>query len=205
MPIEQPEAILLNPNEILTAEYEYIAQSAFQANEDRARVTSLYLVTLGSFIAALFGSQSQNLLLPHAYWAFAALFVILFLASLLTLLQLVRLREAWFESVRAMNDIKAYYQAKLPGLALDTAFRWKATSMPAHFKPWSVGFLLALQVTLLGGASAGAAVVLVGLTRGAWLLGWAVVVALVCSTAQMVLYWALLRERSSRDPTSPPS
>jgi hypothetical protein len=203
MPAEQAETIQLDPNDILTAEFEYIAQSAFQANEDRARVTSLYLVALGSFIAALFGSQMQNALVPHIYWAFAALFVILFLASILTLLQLIRLREAWFESVKAMNAIKAYYQARLPGLALDTAFRWSATTMPARFKPWSVAFLLALQVALLGGASAGAAVVFVGLTRGAWWLGWAVVTALVCCAAQMVLYWALLRERPN--PSSPSS
>jgi hypothetical protein len=203
MPTEQPDTASLNANDILTAEYEYIAQSAFQANEDRARVTSLYLVTLGSFIAALFGSQAQNLLLPHAYWAFAALFVILFLASILTLLQLVRLREAWFESIRAMNDIKAYYQTQLPGLELGAALRWKATTMPARFKSWSVGFLLALQVALLGGASAGAAVVFAFLARGVWLLGWAVIVALVCAVVQTVVYWALLRERPALRPSPP--
>src|SRR5512135_278926 len=89
----------LNANDILTAEFEYVAQTAFQANEDRARVTSFYLVTLGGFIAALLSSQMQNLMVPQVYWAFAALFGILFLASILTLLQLIRLREAWFESV----------------------------------------------------------------------------------------------------------
>ena len=204
MPAEQAETIPLDPNDILTAEFAYIAQSAFQANEDRARVTSLYLVALGSFIAALFGSQMQNALVPHVYWAFAALFVVLFLASILTQLQLIRLREAWFESVKAMNAIKAYYQARLPGLELDTAFRWSATTIPARFKPWSVGFLLALQVALLGGASAGAALVFVGLTRGAWWLGWAGVTALVCCAAQMVLYCALLRERPYPSPPSPP-
>ncbi len=195
MPKEQGETSSLDPNDILTAEFGYISQTAFQANEDRARVTNFYLVTLVGFIAALLGAQVQNLMVPHVYWAFAALFVVLFLASILTLLQLVRLREAWFESVRAMNDIKAYYQANLPGLKLDTAFRWRSTTVPARYKPWSVGYLLALQVAVLGGASAGAAVIFVGLTGGVWAWGWAVAATLAGSTAQMVLYWALLRSR----------
>jgi hypothetical protein len=165
MPIEQAKTSALDANDILTAEFEYICQTAFQANEDRARVTNFYLVTLVGFIAALLGTQVSNLMVPQVYWAFAALFVVLFLVSILTMLQLIRLREAWFESVKAMNEIKAYYQAGLPGLDLDAAFRWKATSIPARFKPWSVGFLLALQVAVLGGACAGAAVIFVGLTQ----------------------------------------
>lgn len=195
MPTEQTRTDTLDPNDILTAEFEYISQTAFQANEDRARVTNFYLVTMGGFIAALLGSQMENLKLPEVYWAFAALFIILFIDSILTLLQLVRLREAWFESVRAMNDIKAYYQARLPGLQLDTALRWKTTTMPKQYKPWSVGFLLALQVALLGGASAGAAVVFLGLTRAAWLWGWAVAAFVVSSGGLMLLYRVLLSKQ----------
>lgn len=196
MPTEQAKESLLNPNDILTAEFEYVCQTAFQANEDRARVTNFYLVTLVGFIAALLGTQMDNLMVPQVYWAFAALFVVLFLVSTLTLLQLIRLREAWFESVKAMNAIKAYYEVSLPELKLDTAFRWKTATIPEQYKPWSVGFLLALQVAVLGGASAGAAVVFFGLTQGAWAWGWAVVVMLAAAAGQMVLYWVLLRQRS---------
>ncbi len=186
----------LNANDILCAEFAYISQTAFQANEDRARVTNFYLVTLGGLIAGLFGSQIQSLRAPEIYWAFAALFSVLFLTSILTLLQLIRLREAWFESARAMNQIKAYYQAALPGLDLPRAFRWQVTSLPARHKPWSVGYLLALQVAVLGGTSAGAAVIFAGLAGGLWLWGAAVAVALAGAAAQMALYWAILREQS---------
>ena len=37
MAADQIKADPLNANDILTAEFEYIAQTAFQANEDRAR------------------------------------------------------------------------------------------------------------------------------------------------------------------------
>ena len=50
----------LEPGEILLAEYGYIAQTAFQAGEDRARVTSFYLVSVGTLVAAFLSSQLQN-------------------------------------------------------------------------------------------------------------------------------------------------
>ena len=44
-------------DELLAAEYNYIAQTANQANEDRARVSSFYLIAVVSLLAALFGTQ----------------------------------------------------------------------------------------------------------------------------------------------------
>lgn len=98
----------LELDEILVAEFEYIAQSAFQAHEDRARVTTFYLVSVGSFLAAVLGAQVDVLDTPF-YVAFAALFLVLSVMGWLTLLQLVRLRLAWFESVKAMNTVKDFY------------------------------------------------------------------------------------------------
>jgi len=43
----------LQSGEILIAEYAYIAKSAFQANEDRARVSTYYVVTFGTLYFAL--------------------------------------------------------------------------------------------------------------------------------------------------------
>ena len=45
----------LDPNTILIAEFEYTTQPAFQANEDRARVSSYYFVTAAALVAAIFG------------------------------------------------------------------------------------------------------------------------------------------------------
>ena len=46
------DARSLDATAVLTAEFEYVAQSAFQANEDRARVTNFYIVSVGSLVAA---------------------------------------------------------------------------------------------------------------------------------------------------------
>ncbi len=45
--------VCLKPDDILIAEFNYIAQTAFQANEDRARVTNFFLTSLCSLIIAL--------------------------------------------------------------------------------------------------------------------------------------------------------
>jgi hypothetical protein len=146
----------LSPDEILKAEYNYIANTVFQANEDRSRATSFYLLTFSSFIAAIVSYQFDKRLNGNwVDWGFFALFIVLAVMGLLTVLQLARLRLAWYESVQAMNQIKDYYLAHHEGL--EQAFSWR--SVTAKKVKWnSVGFLLVLQVAILGGAALGAAI-----------------------------------------------
>jgi hypothetical protein len=183
-----------DPGEILIAEYNYIAQTVFQANEDRARVASFYLVSFGSFIAALFSAQF-NVAPASAQlinFGFAGLFLALALMGYLTLLQLVRLRIAWFESVKAMNQVKEYYIAKFQDLK--GAFAWRAKTVPHTFKTKSVGFYLALEVVLLGSAALGAAVYFGLLAFFKIDLAWpGIVVGIVSSLLQLYLYRKMLK------------
>jgi hypothetical protein len=187
----------LTRDAILTAEFQYISQSLFQNNEDRSRATSFYLITLGSFIAAIFSSTQITALDPiRAYAAFAVLFGILALMSLLTVLQLLRFREAWFDSAAAMNGIKRYYIEYFTDQELGQAFKWKPDELGPKFKLWSVGFLLAFQIAILGGASLGAAVIFTGLTvsnQTMWLWWPAASASAIWAIAQMVLYWQVLK------------
>jgi len=150
----------ISPDEILTSEFDYIANTAFQANEDRARATSFYLVTFGSFIAALVSAQLDISPGQESWldWGFSGLFVALALMGLVTVLELARLRAAWFDSVEAMNTIKEYYIARYPDLAEAIKWRSQSGAMPQRLKLTSVGFLMALQVAVLGGAALGAGV-----------------------------------------------
>jgi hypothetical protein len=185
----------LSPNSLLQSEFSYVAQSAFQANEDRARVTTFYLVNLGSFVAALYSSQMANSVQADTAVLFAGLFLILSVTGVLTILQLIRLRQAWFESVAAMNQIKEYYQAHFPALKLEQAFRWNRHSMPQAFKAWSVSYLLVMQVALLSGVSLGAAVYYFGLMAGYSLWLGALLAGLLYVVFQMLFYRRMLRER----------
>lgn len=182
----------LQPDMVLNAEYEYAIQTCVQAHEDRARVSSFYLVGVGSLVAAILGAQEPAFQDPLIYGAFALLFTVLGLYGVGTLLQLVRLREAWLESALAMNQIKEYYVRYGSEAHLAEAFRWRMTSIPAKYKPWSVSFMLASQVALLGGATFGAAMLSGGLAFGVTLWVPAIGVGLLTAALQMLVYRRLL-------------
>ena len=156
MPDDEPLPVEFD--ELLAAEFNYIAQTAIQANEDRARVTSFYMVAVGSLVAALFGTQffDPDSPSPTVYWMFSGLFLLLTLLGTSTVMQLARLRGAWFESALAMNQIKAYMVSENPGLT--DAFRWQAATLPPKFKKNSVSYYQATEVALISGLMFGAAI-----------------------------------------------
>ena len=138
-------------DELLAAEYSYIAQTAAQAFEDRARISSFYLIAVGSLIAALFGTQ---LFEPETFTKavklmFSGLFLFLTLLGTSTVMQLAQLRSAWYESMMAMNQLKDFAMEQSPELA--NAFRWKTSTLPAKYKSGSVSTYQALEVSIIGG------------------------------------------------------
>jgi hypothetical protein len=145
-------------NDILVAEYEYIANSANQANEDRARVASFYLVAVGSLVAALFSTQIFNTAEDYTTLdlLFSGLFLVLTLLGGLTVIQLARLRSAWYESMTALNQIKEYAISQDKNLA--RAFRWRAQSMPPLYKKNSVSYQQTVEVAVLSGLMFGATI-----------------------------------------------
>jgi len=132
----------LSSEELLKTEYEYITRSAFQANEDHARVSSFYLVAVGSLIAALLSTQFfENSSNPSFIaWAFCGLFFILTLLGTLTTLQLSRLRAAWYDSMLAMNQLKDYWILRSKDRELLKAFKWDTGTLPKKSKLNSVSF-----------------------------------------------------------------
>lgn len=190
------EKSALDPTEILVAEFEYIAQSAFQANEDRARVTSFYLLSVGSILAAILSAQVESLQSESTYAGFSFLFLTLTVAGILTLLQLIRLRIAWRESAIAMNTIKDHAVKNL-GKDFHKAFRWNSTSLPSAFKSGSVSHLLAIQVSLLSAIVFAAAIFY--LLRSVKLGEQTIIIscgfAWVLSTALMLRYYRIALSR----------
>jgi hypothetical protein len=106
----------------------------------------------------------------------------------------VRLRGSWHESIRAMNQIKEFYIQQFPKEGLADAFRWRSSTIPASYKPWSLSFMLAGQVALLDGATMGAVVVFAGLAYGLNWWPYAIIVGLAFFGFQLFLYRKLLAE-----------
>jgi len=138
-------------DELLASEFDYIAQTAIQANDDRSRVSSFYLIAVGSLIAALLGTQLFD---PEKFTqpiklAFSGAFALLTLLGISTVLQLARLRAAWHESMLAMNQMKDFAMQQSPELV--RAFRWKTSTLPRKYKKGSVSYYQAREVALIGG------------------------------------------------------
>jgi hypothetical protein len=183
----------LDVNEILVAEFNYIAATAFQANEDRARVSNYYLMTAGAAVAAILGAKLEGGMQPVGYWGFAVVFGALAVVGLLTVLQLARLRSAWIASAQAMNRIKDYFGEHCPDAHLEEAFAWTNENLPEPTKRGSVAFLLALSVVLVdaGAAMASFAFLSMGMNRALlqlWLL-LGLLVALGFIGIQLKLYF----------------
>jgi len=138
----------LEPREILKLEFEYAQETAEQAQDDRTAIMNLYLLLVGgvgSIVVGLSQSSSGTANLPRN--AAALLFALLAITGFFVFMKLVRLRQAWFDSVRAMNRIKQFYLERFPDL--EKAFLWKPDTIPARNKPWTITFNLCLLVAIL--------------------------------------------------------
>lgn len=185
----------LHSHDLLIAEYNYIAQTAFQTNEDRARYVSFYVLSVGSLIAAIFSSQLDPAANPSIHWGFAVLFLAVGGMGLLTVWQLVRLRLAWFESICAMNQIKQFYINQAPpagGIA--TAFAWTNDKLPHRFKIQSISFMTAAQVAILAGINMGSSVMWIGFAQGRWWWAFSFLIGVTYTAALLLGYRYLLRE-----------
>lgn len=156
MPTRKPPP--LDFDELLAAEYDYIAQTASQAHEDRARVSSFYLIAVGSLVAALFSTQlfETDSFTQTVKIMFGGLFILLTLLGTSTIMQLARLRAAWFESMQAMNKLKEFMVSQNKELA--KAFHWTNASLPSKFKTDSVSYYQAVEVALISALMFGAAI-----------------------------------------------
>lgn len=156
----------LDPDEILVAEFNYIAQSAFQANEDRARVSNYYIVavfaTIGAILSAnVFASSAGGLAPTIIYVALGGMFVVLTAIGYYTIQQLARLRVAWEDSAQAMNKIKNYYRRKYTHIA--PAFFWTKDTIPDPTRSDSVAKLLVRSVSFVMMGTIVATIICLGL------------------------------------------
>ncbi len=188
----------LSPDEILIAEFEYIAASAFQTNEDRSKATSFFVVSVGSLIATIFGAQLGGGAMQFSravLFVLMAIFLALSFFGLLTLLQLARLRLAWYEAARAMNQIKSFYLAHFP--ELEGAFRWREETLPPPWKTESISFYMALEVSLVTGMTFAAAIFFLqyGLRLTGWLWPLTVLSGALAGLGGLFLYYRKLNKR----------
>jgi hypothetical protein len=189
--IEVSEAVkaLLDPDEILKQEFEYAREAALQANSDRAQVVNLFLLLVGGVGSIALAlpqlTPERSIQLPSA--VFAVVFFLIGLLGLFTVFKLIRLRQAWHDSVLTMNRIKDFYLAHYPELA--PAFRWRTETIPPPGLVWTITFDLAMLVALIDSLAVGGGMFFLNLPLPA---PWAVAAALAFFGLQTWLYFWLL-------------
>ncbi len=142
----------LNIENMLLEEFNYASVTAYQAMEDRARMFYIYLLLIGVIASGLgaiyqLGGSANSYLRPEAI----ALLLITGMVGIGFFVKLIRLRQAWRESVICMNVIKEFYirqfQRQMPGI--ERAFRWRLKSIPAGERFGSTTFIVCFTVALL--------------------------------------------------------
>jgi hypothetical protein len=143
----------LKMENMLLEEFNYAGVTAYQAMEDRARISSFYYILVGvlaSGMAAIYqlSGGTHNVPLPLV----ATLLVIGALISICFFVTLIRLRQAHKESLLSMNKIKEFYleQFKQQMPAIEHAFRWRLATMPKGERIGSVTFMIASLNAIIG-------------------------------------------------------
>ncbi|HET7294871.1 MAG TPA: hypothetical protein VFM88_20800 [Vicinamibacteria bacterium] len=178
---------LLDPDEILRAEFAYARDTALQANADRTQVVNLYLILVGGLGSVLLGipalARGEGIALPRA--AFGFILLMIGVLGLFSVLKLIRLRQAWRDSVLCMNHIKDFYLSYYPEMA--PAFRWRTETIPLAGDVGTISFDLSVLVALIDSLAVGAGVLFFGAA-----LPLAVVAGAGFMAAQAWLYFRLL-------------
>jgi hypothetical protein len=142
------------PHKILIAEFEYLANAAQQANEDRAKVIQYYFISLGSLVGSVVSLREIPLsYLQWAYGGVAIIFLVLTVFGIFTVRQLIGLRLAWLEYSLSMDKIKEYYIDRFPKAGLPAAIRLRANKLPLAYQPGSISHLLARATFTLSALS----------------------------------------------------
>lgn len=143
----------LNIENMLLEEFNYASVTAYQAMEDRARVSSLYYLLLGALASGLLAIyQLGGKTLTTSQLQVIALLIAAGVLSVTFFEKIIRLRLAYRESLICMNVIKEFYiqqfQQYMPHV--EQAFRWRLKTIPTGERIGSVTFAISGLIALVG-------------------------------------------------------
>ena len=186
--------------DILGWEFEYARVTASEANAERHTMVNFYLLVTGVVVTGVLAVVGKEAGLPKAVGAL--LLWLLVCIGWVYFLAIIRLREAWDESAKVMNQIKEFYIQHADGIdpkELGQAFRWRAATQPPKDKPWTVYFYSAMLISLLNSAAyvAGGALLALSATPcvSALTTGSLVLFGLAFFAFHVWLYFAFLRPK----------
>lgn len=194
----------LKVEQVLDWEFEYARVTASEAMSDRHTMVNFYLIIVGITVSGVTGAIGTQFSIPP--WLGAVLLWLLCGIGWLYFFKLIRLRQAWYDSARAMNQIKEFYilhNQEFPEIELRSAFRWQASSLPAENKPWTLFFFEALLIGFLSASAYFVGGLLLELDLSQPEVSWAWLAIMgVMATLYFVLhiyfYFAFLQQRKAK-------
>jgi hypothetical protein len=144
---------MLNLENILLEEFNYASLTAYQAIEDRARISGFYYLLLGTLaagVAAIFQLSGTS----HTYTEplLIGLLLVAAIMSYIFFVKIIRLRQAHRHSLVYMNAIKEFYisqfQQQMP--QIEHVFRWRLRTMPRGERLGSVTFIISALIVFMG-------------------------------------------------------
>lgn len=139
--------------DILQHEFEYVKETASQAMNDRHTMVNYFLLSAGVVLAGsgVMVSEEGGARFSYRYEVLVALSLVFNSVGWVYFMQMVRLRQAWCESARAMNHIKSVFVENCEFFVgqAKNVFKWKINTIPAAGKKMTVFYFSALLISIL--------------------------------------------------------
>src|SRR6185437_2915872 len=148
---------------IMLAEFHYASAAAYQALDDRGRMFGIYLAiasVLAGGVGALYELGDKS---AHSEVIAATLFLLAGFIGLIFFFKIVRIRQAFDDSLLTMNVIKEHYISVFKGTvpAVEEIFRWRMKSMPSGRRFGSLTFLVYFAISVIDSLALGLAAVVI--------------------------------------------
>lgn len=139
---------------LLIKEYDYIRETASQAMNDRHTIVNFFLIISGAVVSII---GSQLIKTDLAALSSTTLSVLIVLSIFLNVIgwiyfmHIIRLRQAWWSSAEAMNQIKEFYiiNGRVPDDIARSAFLWDSRSIPSAGKKSNVYYYSTMLINFV--------------------------------------------------------
>ena len=141
-------------SKLLLKEYDYIKETASQAMNDRHTMVNFFLIISGA-VVSIIGSQliktDLSNITPTTVSILAGFSIFINIIGWIYFMHLIRLRQAWWSSAEAMNQIKEFYiqNGRVPDDIARTAFLWDSRSIPKAGKKSNVYYYSVMLINFV--------------------------------------------------------
>ncbi len=152
-PVRDQEKFFFNLSEILIEEFLYAKETAAQVMDDRQTITNTYLVSIGGTLLVSIAytlATKDTEVFPLRDQGLVALCLLINAVGWFFFFLIVRLRQAWCESSRAMNHIKQVFvkNCQFDSVIAKKCFRWDINSSPKVAKKMTVFYFSAVLISI---------------------------------------------------------